>query len=66
MEEKYFLATVSLKEESGDKIKKYSEKYLVKAYNYTDAEAKVIKDFEGVTIEMEIKSLVDSKIIKII
>jgi len=65
--EKYFLVTVISKiEDDSGKTKKIPEKFLIKGFTYTDIEAKVIKEFEGVTFEFEIKSMSDSKIIKVI
>jgi hypothetical protein len=68
MEEKfYYLATVIIKStDDNGKVKKITEKYLVHAVNYTDAESKIYKYFEGNTFEFSIKSIVDSKIVDII
>lgn len=65
--EKYFLVTVILKEEQENgRAKKYTEKYLVKGYSYTDVETKINKEFDGETMEFSIKSVSDSKILKVI
>jgi hypothetical protein len=40
--------------------------YLVEALSVTEAEAKVVKDFQGVTFDFEVKAVNNSKIIKII
>jgi hypothetical protein len=50
----------------GTKMKKTSESYLVEALSVTEAEAKVIKDFEGFTFDYEVKSVTASKIVKIL
>jgi len=50
----------------GTKEKKTTEIYLVEALSVTEAEAKVIKDFQGYTFDFEVKSVSASKIIKII
>jgi hypothetical protein len=51
---------------NGTKEKKATEMYLVEAMSVTEAEAKVVKDFQGVTIDFEVKAVTNSKIIKII
>ena len=48
------------------KIVKVTETYLVEALSVTEAEAKVIEDFKGYTMDFEVKSVSASKIIKII
>jgi hypothetical protein len=50
----------------GAKEKKVTETYLVEALSVTEAEAKVIEDFKGYTMDFEVKSVSASKIIKII
>jgi hypothetical protein len=66
----YYVARVQLTEEvdtpKGTKMKKTSESYLVEALSVTEAEAKVIKDFEGFTFDYEVKSVTASKIVKIL
>jgi hypothetical protein len=65
--EKWFLVTVIIKQEQDSgRIKKVPEKYLVQAFNFTDAEAKVNEDFKDDPMEFTIKSIADSKVIKII
>ena len=51
---------------NGTKEKKATEMYLVEALSVTEAESKVIKDFQGVTFDFEVKAVNNSKIIKII
>ena len=51
---------------NGTKEKKATEMYLVEALSVTEAEAKVIEDFKGVTFDFEVKAVTNSKIIKII
>jgi len=51
---------------NGTKEKKATEMYLVEALSVTEAEAKVVKDFQGVTFDFEVKAVTNSKIIKII
>ena len=66
----YYVAKVQLVDEVDTpkriKIKKTTETYLVEALSVTDAEAKVIKDFEGFMFDFEVKSVNASKIIKIL
>jgi hypothetical protein len=66
----YYVARVQLVDEvdtpKGIKIKKTTETYLVEALSVTEAEAKVIKDFEGFMFDFEVKSVNASKIIKIL
>ena len=66
----YYNAKVQLIESidtpKGTKEKKFTENYLVEALSVTEAEAKVIADFAGVTFDFEVKSVNSSKIIKII
>mgnify|MGYP002633894009 FL=1 len=50
----------------GQKEKKVTESYLVDAMSVTEAEAKVVKDFEGYTFDFEVKGVTQSKIVKII
>lgn len=50
----------------GQKEKKISETYLVDAMSVTEAEAKVVKDFEGYNFDFEVKGVNQSKIVKII
>ena len=50
----------------GQKEKKVTETYLVEAMSVTEAEAKVIKDFQGYNFDFEVKSVNASKIIKIL
>ena len=66
----YYTAKVQLVDTidtpKGTKEKKTTETYLVEALSVTEAEAKVIADFTGVTFDFEVKSVNSSKIIKII
>ena len=66
----YYTAKVQLVEAidtpKGVKEKRVTETYLVEALSVTEAEAKVIKDFKGVTFDFEVKSVTASKILKIL
>jgi hypothetical protein len=50
----------------GQKEKRVTESYLVDAMSVTEAEAKVVKDFEGYSFDFEVKGVTQSKIVKII
>jgi len=50
----------------GQKEKKVTETYLIDAMSVTEAEAKVVKDFQGYSFDFEVKGVNQSKIIKII
>jgi hypothetical protein len=66
----YYAAKVQMQDEvdtpKGPKVKKFTETYLVEAMSVTEAEAKVIKDFTGYTMDFEVKSVTESRIVKII
>jgi hypothetical protein len=50
----------------GPKEKRITETYLVEALSVTEAEAKVVKDFQGYNFDFEVKAVNASKIIKIL
>jgi len=66
----YYTAKVQLTSEvdtpKGVKEKKVTEMYLVEAMSVTEAEAKVVKDFQGYNFDFEVKAVNASKIIKIL
>ena len=66
----YYTAKVQLTHlvdtSKGTKEKSANEIYLVEALSVTEAEAKVINDFRGETIDFEVKAVNLSKIVKII
>lgn len=66
----YYVAKVQLIDEidtpKGVKQKKVTESYLIEALSVTEAEAKVVKDFVGYSFDFEVKSVTQSRIIKII
>ena len=70
---KYFEVTVTVQHEvdggkGGTKIKKDKESYLVYAMTVTEAEARVVKEFEsaGVSLEYEVSAARESKILQVI
>jgi len=66
----YYTAKVQLTHEQetpkGVKLQKVTETYLVEAISVTEAEAKVIEDFGNTTLDFEVKSVNQSKIIQIL
>jgi hypothetical protein len=66
----YYTAKVQLTDvvdtPKGTKEKRSTETYLVEALSVTEAEAKVVADFKGYTFDFEVKSVTNSKIVKII
>ena len=50
----------------GQKEKKVTETYLIDAMSVTEAEAKVVKDFEGYNFDFEVTGVNESRIVKII
>ena len=66
----YYTAKVQLIQEvdtpKGVKEKRVTEMYLVEAMSVTEAEAKVVKDFQGYNFDFEVKAVNASKIIKIL
>jgi len=58
----------SLVIKGGTKIKKVKESYLVDAMTVTEAEARVVKEFEsaGVSLEYEVSAARESKILQVI
>ena len=63
----YFIATVKVKDENErGRITSNNEVYCVESETVTEAEAKVVKEFEGQNIDYHEKSVKESKIIKIL
>ena len=63
----YYLAKVEVRMENDrGRIQKIRELYCVEAESVTLAEAKVIKEFEGYQLDYQVKSVKESKIIKIL
>ena len=68
---KYFEVTVQVKLESEDskgnvKVKRVSELYLVDAMSVTEAEARVVKLFEGSPTDFEVVIVKGSKVLEVI
>ena len=63
----YFIATVKVQDENErGRITSTNEIYCVEAETVTDAEAKVVKDFEGDNTEYQVKEVKETKILKIL
>ena len=63
----YFIATVKVQDQNErGRITSNNEVYCVESETVTEAEAKVVKEFEGVGVEYQVKSVKESKIIKIL
>ena len=63
----YFIATVKVQDENErGRQTSVNEIYCVEAETVTEAEAKVVKEFEGYQLGYHVKSIKESKIIKIL
>ena len=63
----YYLAKVEVRMENDrGRIHKIRELYCVEAESVTEEEAKVVKEFEGYQLDYHVKSVKESKIIKIL
>ena len=63
----YYIATVKVKDDNKrGRITNINEVYCVEAETVTEAEAKVVKEFEGYQLDYHVKSVKESKIIKIL
>ena len=63
----YYIATVKVQDENErGRITNTNEVYCVEAETVTEAEAKVVKEFEGYSLDYHVKSVKESKIIKIL
>jgi len=68
---KYFEVDVAITTETEDskgnvRIKKNKECYLVDAVSVTEAETRLVKFFEGTTLEFEVVGVKSSKIIEVL
>jgi len=63
----YYIAKVKVHhEDDKGRIKKVTEQYIVDAVSVTDAEAKVVTEFEGSNLEYEVNAVIETKVIKVI
>ena len=63
----YYIATVKVQDENErGRISNTNETYCVEAESVTEAEAKVVGEFEGYAFEYQVTSVNKSKIVKIL
>ena len=63
----YYISTVKVKDENErGRITSTNEVYCVAAESVTEAEAKVVKEFSTQGVEYHVKSVKESKILKIL
>ena len=63
----YYIATVKVQDENErGRVSNTNEMYCVEAESVTDAEAKVVQEFTGYQMDYQVKSVKESKIIKIL
>ena len=63
----YFIATVKVQDENErGRVINTNEIYCVEADTVTEAEAKVVKEFEGYQLDYHVRSVKESKILKIL
>lgn len=63
----YYIAKVKVHhEDDKGRVKKVTEQYLVNAVSVTDAEAKVVAEFEGSNLEYEVTAVMETKIVSVI
>lgn len=63
----YYIAKVKVHhEDDKGKVKKITEQYLVNAVSVTDAEVKVVEEFDGSNLEFEVTAVVETKLVKVI
>jgi hypothetical protein len=63
----YYIAKVKVHhEDDKGRVKKVTEQYIVDAVSVTDAEAKVVTEFEGSNLEYEVNAVIETKVIKVI
>ena len=63
----YYIATVKVQDENErGRVSNTNETYCVEAESVSEGEAKVVKEFEGYQMDYQVKSVKESKIIKIL
>ena len=63
----YYIAKVKVQDENErGRLTTKNEVYCVEAESCTEAEAKVVKEFENVQVEYQVKEVKETKIIKIL
>ena len=63
----YYIAKVKVHhEDDKGRVKKVTEQYLVDAVSVTDAEVKVVEEFDGSNLEFEVTAVIETKLVKVI
>ena len=63
----YYISTVKVQDENErGRITSTNEVYCVEAESVTEAESKVVQDFEGDNTEYQVKEVKETKILKIL
>jgi hypothetical protein len=63
----YYIAKVKVHhEDDKGRVKKVTEQYLVDAVSETDAEVKVVEEFDGSSLEFEVTAVIETKLVKVI
>lgn len=63
----YYIAKVKVHhEDDKGRVKKVTEQYLVDAVSVTDAEVKVVGEFDGSNLEFEVSAVIETKLVKVI
>ena len=63
----YYIAKVKVHhEDDKGRVKKVTEQYLVDAVSVTDAEVKVVEEFDGSNMEFEVTAVIETKLVKVI
>ena len=63
----YYISKVKVQDENDrGRVTSTNEEYCVEAESVTEAEAKVVKEFEGSAFEYQVTSVKKSKILKIL
>ena len=63
----YYIAKVKVHhEDDKGRVKKVTEQYLVDAVSVTDAEVKVVEEFDGSNLEFEVSAVIETKLVKVI
>ena len=63
----YYIAKVKVHhQDDKGRVKKVTEQYLVDAVSVTDAEVKVVEEFDGSNLEFEVSAVMETKLVKVI
>ena len=63
----YYIAKVKVHhQDDKGRVKKVTEQYLVDAVAVTDAEVKVVEEFDGSNLEFEVSAVMETKLVKVI